>query len=74
MNSKLVAVLMVAAVIFSSALTYKTVTMRYESEIYRLKKEAEIFRSQADNYAKTIKIIKEAAESATPVSTPESKI
>ena len=74
MDGKIVGGLVVVALLFGGFLGYKAASGRYGAEIYRIQKESEIYRSQADNYAKTIKVIKEAAESATPVATPESKI
>lgn len=69
MNGKLVGVLVVAAIVGTAVLTYKAVSSRSESEIFKLKNDVAVYKSQADNYSKVIKTIREAADSAVPVAT-----
>lgn len=45
----------------------KMVSLRYHSEIVRLKGEVAIYRAEAENYAKVLRSIRESAATATPV-------
>ena len=44
-----------------AAVTYQTATLRYSSEIARLKGEVGILKTQVENYAHVIRVIRETA-------------
>jgi hypothetical protein len=67
MEGKWYWILVIIAAIGASILTYKATSSYYDSRMFSLKNEVAIYKSQSNNYAKVIKTIKEATESATPV-------
>jgi hypothetical protein len=47
--------------------TEKEVSLRYKSEIIRLKSEAAIYRVESENYAKVLRSIRESAATVMPI-------
>ncbi len=60
-------ILIAALMILTALVTEKMVSEYYKREIVQLKGDAAIYQSQAENYAKVLRSIRETANSATTV-------
>ena len=60
-------ILVIVLLVLTATTTQKVVSAQYSSEIVRLKAEAEIYKRQADNYARTLRSIRETATTAAPM-------
>ena len=59
--------LVLALLVLTVLATEKVVSARYDSQIVRLKGEVAIFQTEAENYAKTLRSIRETATIVTPI-------
>ncbi|HQP91103.1 MAG TPA: hypothetical protein PLU24_00310 [Candidatus Omnitrophota bacterium] len=59
--------LIIVFVTMAVYVTEKVVSAKYQDEITKLKGDVSIYQSQADNYAKVLRGIRESASTATPI-------
>ncbi|MBI5872658.1 MAG: hypothetical protein HZB36_00745 [Candidatus Omnitrophica bacterium] len=59
--------LVLALLVLTVLATEKVVSARYDSQIVRLKGEAAIYQAEAENYAKTLRSIRETAATVAPI-------
>jgi hypothetical protein len=59
--------LVLALLVLTVLATEKVVSARYDSQIVRLKGEVSIYQAEAENYAKTLRSIRETAATVAPI-------
>ena len=60
-------ILFIVLLVLTAFSTEKVVSGKYKAEIIKLKGDVAIYQSEADNYAKVLRSIRESAATATPV-------
>ncbi len=59
--------LLIVLLVLTAFSTEKIVSGKYNAEIIKLKGDVAIYQSQAENYSKVLRSIRESAATATPV-------
>lgn len=59
--------LWISSIALAVAATWILAERSYRSELVRLKGDAAIYRTEAENYAKALRSIREATDAATPI-------